>query len=565
MGLKSISSELQIYRKRPRFDVERERLYSMYDFSRNNTILNKSESTTDMTRNTLTFLIAAVLVLVGFTSYGVNEARATDKDEIELVTVCVGEQCGYVNNKGQWHIPPKFRAADPFSKNGLAWVITLDGVTDGQTYTGKTFKGDSGKETPQNPYGGRFGLIDSTGAYVQYFQQLKPFSANGLAAAKVNDIWGFIDTSGQWVIEPSFNDVGDFSDYGPAPAKINGQWGYINTNGEWIIKPQFHLASSFGNDGLAMIFTSDQSGKINGYGDINIFGQRAEKPKSASGLIRAGKDGRWGFINVQGQWVVEPQFDDVQPIAGHDLAAAKINGQWGYIDIQGRWVITPQFDDVKSFADNGLAPAAISRKWGYVNISGKWAIEPKFDYAGEFGYREHKDVAQARIDRNLSFINTKGEWTAGPENMEPFAANGLAVARQNGKYGCVNASGQWIIKPIFDYIYSFGDRKSTKASLNGGSGYINDKGEWVHGPKFYWNYVRGSIDYRSGVHRTGLDENDAEQGSFMWQMVNGARILFNSQRDIILTIERIDGAEVIKNKAQEIIWPQKNAPEQTIK
>jgi len=34
---------------------------------------------------------------------------------------------------------------------------------------------------------------------------------------------------------------------GLAPAKRNGQWGYINTNGDWQIPPAFLSADTFSN------------------------------------------------------------------------------------------------------------------------------------------------------------------------------------------------------------------------------------------------------------------------------------------------------------------------------
>jgi len=85
------------------------------------------QKTTDMRPKAPAFLLAALfLCLPGFVFNAGSEAQAADSAEMELAAVCVDELCGYVNSRGEWHIPPKFRAADPFSEDGLAFVITRD-------------------------------------------------------------------------------------------------------------------------------------------------------------------------------------------------------------------------------------------------------------------------------------------------------------------------------------------------------------------------------------------------------------------------------------------------------
>lgn len=129
------------------------------------------------------FGIVTVLALINFVPDVGAEADADNaaayKTEIELATVCVEGLCGYVNNKGEWHIPPKFAAADPFSKDGLAWVITVDnwgkayiekgeGADDTSIYTGRTHKilypifRDIDTEA-LTLYGGKIGLINIQG------------------------------------------------------------------------------------------------------------------------------------------------------------------------------------------------------------------------------------------------------------------------------------------------------------------------------------------------------------------------------------------------------------------
>lgn len=46
--------------------------------------------------------------------------------------------------------------------------------------------------------------------------------------------------------------------------------------------------------------------------------------------------GRWGYINTQNQWVVQPKFEDAQEFKD-GRAAVKLNGKWGFINKLGQW------------------------------------------------------------------------------------------------------------------------------------------------------------------------------------------------------------------------------------
>jgi hypothetical protein len=119
-----------------------------------------------------------------------------------------------------------------------------------------------------------------------------------LAAVKLNDKWGYINTSGQFIIEPQFGDAKDFADNGLASVKnLNahyGQYGYINASGQFFIQPQFDYAGNFGESGLAMVVLNN----------------------------------KYGYINTM-KFIVEPQFQDAKDFSDNDLAAVKLNDKWG--------------------------------------------------------------------------------------------------------------------------------------------------------------------------------------------------------------------------------------------
>lgn len=47
-------------------------------------------------------------------------------------------------------------------------------------------------------------------------------------------------------------------------------------------------------------------------------------------------NGRWGYINTNNQWLIQPKFEDAQEFKD-GRAAVKLNGKWGFINKRGEW------------------------------------------------------------------------------------------------------------------------------------------------------------------------------------------------------------------------------------
>lgn len=87
-----------------------------------------------------------------------------------------------------------------------------------------------------------------------------------------------------------------------------------------------------------------------------------------------------------------------------DLDPAPVQGKWGYIDRIGAWVIQPRFGNAGRFSQV-LAPARPFNdwRWGYIDPSGEFVIQPQSASAVGFGV---DDVAAIAWDDAGAF--TKG-------------------------------------------------------------------------------------------------------------------------------------------------------------
>ncbi len=146
-----------------------------------------------------------------------------------------------------------------------------------------------------------------------------------------------------------------------------GRWGYVDAAGKVAINPQFDKADVF-SEGLACV-------KLGGGAPGPFDDPRPWSP------FNGGGGGRYGYINSEGKFIINPQFDDAGTFSG-GLAAVKL-GHWGFIDKTGKVVINPQFDEAGSFSE-GLAVIKMGGHFGYTDTGGKMVINPQFDRALPF-------------------------------------------------------------------------------------------------------------------------------------------------------------------------------------
>jgi hypothetical protein len=169
---------------------------------------------------------------------------------------------------------------------------------------------------------------------------------------------------------------------------VNGLYGYVNTSGEWVIAPQYVGASPFENN--VALATNEVSGgwklidKSNNViaefpDDVLIDMRSAAAPDSLNkgkwiinGMLIVARDPggyiggdstEYGYANARGEIMVEPQYAEVEPFSD-GLAAVAVRtdaGQlrWGYVDESGTLVIPAQY--VYPRLSDGLAYCSATR------------------------------------------------------------------------------------------------------------------------------------------------------------------------------------------------------------
>jgi len=253
---------------------------------------------------------------------------------------------------------------------------------------------------------GRLGFIDKSGEMViepQFGDWPNSVFSERLApvCAATGDRFGYIDATGAWVIRPRFDIADPFAEGMAAVVGDNGLWGFIDKTGALAVPARYGLHPGPFSDGLCCVCIDERhkggilrSEYIDKTGAV-VLGPFEWSTSFSEGLGAVGEEWngvvKWGFMDTSGAMVIEPQFDFIRGFS-EGLAAVGFPQEddstlWGFIDKTGVLVIEPRFAGVDPFSE-GLAPVVVWEgdvpKWGYIDTSGAMVIEPRFEWAAEF-------------------------------------------------------------------------------------------------------------------------------------------------------------------------------------
>lgn len=337
---------------------------------------------------------------------------------LSLLTVLLVHGCGFftshgkwgfIDRRGNWVISPRFDRPPGQFHSGMAPVLTGDGyrfidrngrivermpksdcelpeISEGLTLCAKRKKTQQGRFHTSADFD--YTYVDTSGHTViapeivfgcGFHEGLAGAQFKGTKGRK-RSMWGYIDKTGNRVIEDKFDSSGPFVNglaavevgahfegSGGAGSFVGGKYGYIDRSGRFVIQPTLEKAGPFSENGLAAV----GKGYINRNGALKIKGPFYPAGDFSEGVARAASENsKFGFIDKQGKWVVSPVWDSADSFS-EGLAGVGTNTgafddeesrQWpifkcGFVDRSFKLVIPQKFRAVRPFSE-GLAAAA---------------------------------------------------------------------------------------------------------------------------------------------------------------------------------------------------------------
>lgn len=308
---------------------------------------------------------------------------------------------------------------------------------------------------------------------------------------------GFIDRTGKLVIPPRFNysqfrlSGNIFSD-GMALISVeaneplggtNGhgtyrrKYGYINTTGEVVVEPRYWEAEDF-SEGLAAVLMGDRWGYIDREGRTVLGPKWIAAESFSEGLAAVYEDGdRRGYIDKTGAMVLEVPYQGLGPFSEGMASVVDDELTQGFIDRAGRLVYKGESGSETKFSD-GMAPVKVGDKWGYIDRTGRVAVEPVYDSAADF----YNGQAVVGAGGAYWFIDKSGKKVGECLSRACNYREGLARVEVGGKWGYVDRAGRVVIKPKFDQAYDFSEGLAMVILPGKKMGYIDKTGKYVWKP-----------------------------------------------------------------------------------
>ncbi len=458
-------------------------------------------------------------------------------------------------------------------KDGKYGYVRTDGSIIAEPSFEKAWSFDDGLAPIE--VNGKWGFIDESGKVViapQYDE--RTYFSEGLAVIKKNNKYGYIDLAGNTVIEPAYEYAQAFKN-GLGMIKLNGKYGFINARGEMVIAPELEAVKSSAlyngawQKDFAVATLNGAQGIIDvtgrwvlppKYSEVRLFLNMASSRQEVDGEVLAEFEvlpGGCGLISQNGRIVAQPVFKKIFKFSNGLAAAQEASGKCGYINLDGEWALAPQYDGISDFKGELALVRSKDRKY-VINKEGK-EVGDKFKIlANNLNGKDYVIPDRYVIARNGKWGLFDGNLTeilpVEFDSMELWGPTELIEVEKDGKYGLIDKNGKEIL-PIkykqFNAVRE--DKPLAEIGEDWGTneGAINAEGKWIVPPVYTRCYVYSDVITVEKDNLKGL--LDLEGNEIFPCSLEQIGSFYNSS----MTTARKDGKYgVLSNKGEWIIKPE---------
>lgn len=325
-----------------------------------------------------------------------------------------------------------------------------------------------------------WGFMDTTGQVVidPKYREVRDFRG-GLAPVKDDKGWTFIERDGTRTQRPFIDRLEPFV-HGKAIAQelTSSRWGLVDTLGQWVVAPEYDEITPMGDhyrlrSGRSYGLIDQQLSEI-----LPVEYEFLSDIREGKVALRQGR--RYGFADLNGTLSIAPAYEAVMSFQD-SLAAVKQDRRWGFVDHQGSLVIPAMYEKVLSFeagvaaVSHRVGPDRLFR-WGVIDHSGEQVLP--FVYL-EIAITPTGLIRCKTLDGQWRYYDRYGIplKQGAVEEPSPYQ-HGLATVRDGGRTYVLDESGQRITDPGYDRILQWTPPYIMAESLRR-QGLIDRKGQEV--------------------------------------------------------------------------------------
>lgn len=223
------------------------------------------------------------------------------------------------------------------------------------------------------------------------------------------------------------------------------KYGFIDTLGNWIIKPQYDDALAF-SEGFASVCKNDSCFYINKEGRKTSAHYFTETESYKDGIAIVKKDNYYYLINRSGQFISKSYEDINEP--SHKLFVCKLNNLYGAINFKGEIIIPFSYSKLGNFKNKFAY--YLSKQYGLVDIQNK-ALPAQWDWISDV---DTNSMAVVKKQNLFGLMRSDGELFLQPQyDYITFCQDDIYLIVKNNFYGFYNAIEKCFVTGL-DYDYN---------------------------------------------------------------------------------------------------------------
>lgn len=281
------------------------------------------------------------------------------------------------------------------------------------------------------------------------------------------------------------------------PVFANGNWGVINSSGDIIIEPAYAEMIMIPNKSKAVFVCTYDVNYVDGsyktkvvnakneelftnYENINTIQNHDENNNLwyEDSILKVQNNGKYGLINLEGNLVLECEYDSITPIKGaKNSLLVKKEGKTGLVNSSGSIIVPAEYQEVSlltSNYENGYIVKNAENKFGVIGKDGIKKLECIYDNI------------KHTTDNNMYVVSTNGNWQVvlqdgtacleGKVNNATEICGANIIVNNNGKYGVYNIETDLKIPTEYEFLtHAFDDKYIAKKQ--GKYGIINENND----------------------------------------------------------------------------------------
>lgn len=257
-----------------------------------------------------------------------------------------------------------------------------------------------------------------------------------------NEKWGVIDTKGNIVISPSYDEMIIIPDNTKPVFVCQENVNYENNTYETKILNEKNEELFTSYDKVEVLYNHDENN--------NLWYEK--------NILKVQKDGKYGLINLEGKELLACSKDSVEVITGvESVYITTLDNKKGLVDSLGKEIIENKYVEISSLTDkyeNGFIVKNENNKYGVINYDTTIALEEKYD---EIKNVYGNSMYVVKENGKFKIVNTENEVFLEDkfEDVTSIDTENVIV-KKAGKYGVINISQEEKIAIEYDELtYAF--------------------------------------------------------------------------------------------------------------